>query len=127
MFYAIEYAYGRAVVNNGTRADRLVEFTRRELRDAWVAVTAGQSFNNAGYREALKARDLRIRKAHGLEDGNGEGWRALAEARVERSPALSRHADTIWYDWCEADHAKWVATAPEREILDWARSVGTEA
>ncbi len=37
MFYAIRYAYGSTVANDGNRADEVYEFTARRLRDAWVA------------------------------------------------------------------------------------------
>ena len=126
MFYAIEYAYGAQVINNGQRADRVLEFTARRLRDAWVA--AGHNDSTAsGYREVLRARDTRVRSAYGLPDGDGEAWRALADERVRESAALARHSATINADWSETDHYRWVVTAPEREIVRWAETVEAEA
>lgn len=119
MFYAIEYAYGRTVVNNGQRADRVLEFTSRRLRDAWVA--DGSAYDGAGARDVLGARDRRVRGIYGLEDGDREGWQVIAEQRIANSAALSRHTAIIFYDWPETDHYQWVATALEREIVDWAR------
>ena len=126
MFYAIEYAYGAQVVNGGQRADRIMEFTARRLRDAWVA--AGHTDSTAsGYREVLHARDKRVRSAYGLPDGDGEAWRAIADARMRQSAALARHSATIDADWSETDHYRWVATAPEREIVRWAEAIEAEA
>ena len=126
MFYAIEYAYGAQVINNGQRADRVLEFTARRLRDAWVA--AGHNDSTAsGYREVLRARDTRVRSAYGLPDGDGEAWRALADERVRQSAALARHSATINADWSETDHYRWVVTAPEREIVRWAEAIEAEA
>lgn len=123
MFYAIEYTYGRTIQNdNGGRGDRVLEFTRRELRDAWV--NDGTLLDGPGNRENLSARHPFVRKAHGLENGDGDGWQVLAIARVDASAALGRYRDNLLiYDWMEPDHLKWVATAPEREIISWARAV----
>lgn len=131
MFYAIEYAYGSTVVNNGNRADsdrpirqlswKVYEFTRRALRDAWVA--AGPPDTSAsGYRATATARTPLVRKAlTGAYDGDREAWRILAEQRVDGSPALAQFRAVIFDDWSESDHDKWVATAKEAEILSWAR------
>lgn len=122
MFYAIEYAYGATVVNNGTRADKVYEFTRRALRDAWVSA-GDPNASASGHRTAATARNPLVRKAlTGAYDGDSEAWALLARQRVEGSPVLSRHADTILYDWPEGEHAKWVAIAPEREIVEWAKA-----
>lgn len=126
MWYAIEYAYGAHVVNNGNRADRVVEFSARRLRDAWVAAGA-YSTTSPGYREIISARHPAVRKAHGLQDGDGEAWRAIAEQRVNDSAMLRKHRAIICYDWTEADHWKWVATAPEREIVSWAKETEQNA
>lgn len=121
MFYAIEYAYGAHVINNGNRGDRVLEFTSRRLRDAWVS--AGNVYaTNPGYRESLSARHPAVRKAYGLESGDGEGWRVIGEARVNGSAALRKHAWVINQDWTEIDHWRWVATAPEKNIVDWAET-----
>lgn len=46
-----------------------------------------------------------------------------AAARVDASPALAAHRDFIMADWPEGDeHWRWVATATEREIIDWAEA-----
>lgn len=116
MFYAIEYAYGAHVVNNGNRGDRVLEFTARRLRDAWVRA------GNDTYRENLSARHPAVRKAYGLESGDSEGWRVIGEERVNGSATLRKHAWVINQDWSESDHWKWVATAPEKEIVDWAET-----
>lgn len=123
MFYAIEYAYGATVVNNGNRADKIYEFSRRALRDAWVAA-GDPDMSASGYRAAATARNPLVRKAlMGAYDGDSEAWPIIARQRVEGSPALSRYAETILYDWPTSDHSKWVATAPEREVVEWAASV----
>jgi hypothetical protein len=121
MFYGIEYAYGRSVVNHGQRADRVLEFTAKRLRDAWIE--AGALVDGPGARDAISARNPLVRKATGLIDGDADGWQALAADRVDTSAALARYRETINADWAEADHYKWVATAPEREIVSWAKSI----
>lgn len=123
MFYAIEYAYGSNMINNGNRADRVLAFTRRELRDVWVADGSPQI--GPGERDKLTARDRRVRVAgRGLEDGDGEGWRVLAIQRVNASPALLPYAyELVEYDWGNRDHYAWTATEPERTILEWAKAV----
>lgn len=125
MFYAIEYAYGRDRVNNGNRADRVVEFTRRDLRDVWVQ--DGNPSTDTGSRDALPARDARVRNAYGLEDGDNEAWNLLARERASNSKALSGYVGTIIdYDWGDPKHGKWVATASEKEIISWAEAIATK-
>jgi len=47
-----------------------------------------------------------------------------ARRRVETTPELKAHEDTILYDWPNRnEHMRWVATAPVEEIVDWAKSV----
>lgn len=47
-----------------------------------------------------------------------------ARERVENTPALTAHAETIMYDWPEgSSHWIWVATAPVAEIVDWASMI----
>jgi len=47
-----------------------------------------------------------------------------ARERVNKSPRLSKHADTILYDWPEEDeHWAWVVKAPVSEIVGWAETV----
>ena len=125
MFYAIEYAYGAHVINNGNRGDMALEFTSKRLRDAWVAA-GNPDTNSAGHRAVLSARNPIVRKASGLPDGDREGWMVLAENRASASPALAQHRAILFYDWPEADHYKWVATASEREIINWAKDVDSE-
>lgn len=122
MFYAIAYAYGSTVVNNGTRPDEVYEFTRRELRDAWVSAGPAD-ITASGYRAAVPVKHALVRKAHGKIDGDGEGWQVLAERRVNASPALGRRRAEIDVGWAEPRHWRWVATAPEREIVSWAERV----
>lgn len=121
MFYAIEYAYGRHVVNNGPRADTVLEFTSRRLRDAWGQ--DGPPHSDAGCRDVLSARHPLVRKASWIEDGDGYGWRALGRQRVERVPALAEYRHELCeIDWPDRDHWKFVATDPEREIISWAEA-----
>lgn len=123
MFYAIEYAYGSHVVNEGQRADKPYSFTARRLRDVWV--NAGDPDTTApGHRSEASARHPLIRKADYLHDGDNEAWAVLAAARVDASPSLMpyRH-DLVEYDWGNADQARWVATAKERELTEWAKAV----
>ena len=50
-----------------------------------------------------------------------------AKARVDASPELSAHSDTILYDWPEGDeHFTWVATAPINKIVDWAETIESQ-
>jgi sulfur carrier protein ThiS len=128
MFYAIEHAYGGNVVNNGQRADRILEFSSRKLRDAWVA--DGPVYIAApGYRSKAGARDSIVRKADWKDDGDSEGWSVLAHQRVESAPKLQPYRDIlIDYDWCDGnDHSQWVATAKEKDILDWAQTIQEQA
>jgi len=47
-----------------------------------------------------------------------------AKARVNTTPELDAHSETILYDWPEGDeHWEWVCTAEVAEIADWAESV----
>ena len=47
-----------------------------------------------------------------------------AKARVDASPELEAHRDTILYDWPEGEeHWQWVCTAPVAAIVDWAEVV----
>ncbi len=47
-----------------------------------------------------------------------------ARERVENTPALTAHRETILYDWPEGNsHWAWVTTAPVAEIVDWASMV----
>ena len=120
MWYAIEYAYGATVNNNGTRADKVYEFSRRALRDAWVA-DGPPDVSASGYRATATARTGLVRKADYRYDGDGEAWQVLGEQRLDASPALAPHRAIIAEDWNEPGHWRWVATAPEREIVSWAR------
>lgn len=53
MFYAIEYAYGSHVINNGPggRADKIYKFKRAVDRDAFV--DAGNQYQGPGERKKL--------------------------------------------------------------------------
>lgn len=48
-----------------------------------------------------------------------------AEARVNSTPALQPFEDLLLrYGWPNTDeHAEWVATAPEAEIISWAEAI----
>lgn len=123
MFYAIEHAYGPNVANvDGARSDRVLEFTARRLRDAWIA--DGQP----DHRAVIGARHPKVRKAVWLENGDSEAWRAIAEQRVLGTAALTPyHYELIQYDWGDLGHAKWIATASEGEIVSWAKNVRANA
>ena len=43
--------------------------------------------------------------------------------RISKNPELEPYREVLLYDWDEADHADWVATAPIAEIIDWAETV----
>lgn len=45
-----------------------------------------------------------------------------ATKRVDASPELSRYRDLfVEYEWDnQEEHLRWVATAPESELIDWA-------
>jgi hypothetical protein len=128
MFYAIEHAYGsHIVVNNGNRADKVYEFSRRALRDAWV--NDGPPDTTApGVRTAASARHPLVRKAlTAAYDGDVEAWEVLARQRVEGSPALTQYRDMlIDYDWCEPSHWPMVATTREAELIAWAKAARDE-
>lgn len=46
-----------------------------------------------------------------------------AEARINATPELEQYRDVCLYDWTEADHLAWIATAPLAEVLSWADMV----
>ena len=72
----------------------------------------------------LSARNSRVRGAYGLESSDRDGWQVVALARVRQSAALRKHQATIDYDWPDADHYRWVATASEGEIVKLGRGGG---
>lgn len=59
MFYAITYAYGRNVINEGTRADHVHQFATIAERDRFVADNDG----NGEDVDAVSARHPDVRKA----------------------------------------------------------------
>lgn len=127
MFYAIFAPYGHDTLNtNGAQADRLYAFTRRALRDAWVA-------HEPPRRAELSAHDPRLRAAQRsivseIVDGDQEAWYALAYKRVYGTPELRAHADLlIETDWNTPEHYRSVATDPIRELVDWAEAVRAAA
>jgi hypothetical protein len=121
-FYAIEYAYSSTVANNGARADRVLRFTRRNLRDAWVS--AGPAQDSPGYRAIVGARDPLVRKADYLEDGDIEAWETVACERVAVSPRLQEYRyELAYYDYASEEHWRKVATASERELIAFAKGL----
>jgi hypothetical protein len=62
-------------------------------------------------------------------EGDSEGWQVIARQRVENNPKLQPYRDVLVdYDWCNGlDHPRWVATASEREMLEWAQTVKEQA
>jgi hypothetical protein len=126
-FYAVEYAYGSTVVNNGPRADRVLKFTQKRLQVAWVQ--AGSDYaDQPGYRSIIGARNPLVRKADYLEDGDIEAYEVIARERVSNSPKLLPYwHELIGYDWCQFSHWQTVATAPERSLIEWAQTVREQA
>ena len=52
----------------------------------------------------------------------------IARNRINSTPELSQHSETILYDWPNAEeHAEWVATAPVEEIVDWAETIEAQS
>ena len=50
-------------------------------------------------------------------------YEAKARQRVAQSPRLQKYEATIFYDWPNWDeHMQWIATAPVKEIVDWAET-----
>jgi len=48
----------------------------------------------------------------------------IAKQRVADNPELTKHEETIFYDWSNWDeHMEWVATAPIEKIVSWAREI----
>jgi len=129
MWYAIEHAYGTHLTNNsaGGRSDKVYEFSRRALRDAWV--NDGPPDTTApGVRTLATSRHPKVRRAlTAAHDGDSEAWQVLARQRVAASPALSQYYDVlIEYDWCEPSHWPMVATAKESELISWAKAARDE-
>ena len=53
-----------------------------------------------------------------------EYTREDARARVDATPELWAHRETVLYDWPEgAEHWEWVCTAPVAEIVGWSEAV----
>lgn len=114
MFYAIHNHYGNHIQGH----EAYFSFTRKDLRDAWVA-------DEEGKREVIDAKTAKRRAKYGMGDGDREAWRVLAFNRVGASATLShiKYASLLLGDWHESDHWSWVANAPERELIEWAEAV----
>jgi hypothetical protein len=65
MYYAIEYPYGRNVINHGQRANLLVRFRWAATRDDWLAKAPRQ-----GERVEAPSRHHYVR----LAQRHPEGW-----------------------------------------------------
>ena len=69
------------------------------------------------------------KRAAAIENGKRGGAPTLrdrAERRVNNSPRLNPHRDTILHDWPEGnEHWRWVLKARIAEIVDWAETVET--
>ena len=87
MFYAIEYAYGSTVSNEGNRADKVYQFTRRALRDAWVAA-GPPDISASGYRANGSARSPLVRGADIRYDGDA----AMKDELPDRAILVRRRA-----------------------------------
>jgi len=59
-WYAIEYAYGPQVINNGNRADTVREFATKAERDKWVK--QGSPQRGPGWRQAIRADGWQARQ-----------------------------------------------------------------
>lgn len=117
MFYAVEHRYGKHVVNGDKT---YYEFTSKRLRDAFVRAGT-DNFTAPGYREVADSRSAK--RADFRADGDPDGWRALAERRVDQSPALRPYRyELVDYDWGNNNHWRFTATAKESEIVSWAKS-----
>jgi hypothetical protein len=127
MFYAVEYAYGSTVVNNGPRADRVLKFTRKRLQVAWVQ--AGSDYaDQPGYRSIIGARNPLVRKTDYLEDGDIEAYKIIAKTRVQNSPKLRPYwHELIDYDWRHSTPWQVIATSEERGLIEWAQKVREQA
>lgn len=62
VFYAIAYAYGRSVINHGTRPDHVYQFATVAERDRWIA-DGPPDITASGDREAATSRHPLVRKA----------------------------------------------------------------
>jgi hypothetical protein len=127
-FYAIEHRYGSGMVDqDGDLIGRVLQFTRRALRDAWVE-NGPPMLSEPGFREVLRARHPKVRKADYLEDGDIEAYEVIAKTRVQNSTKLLPYwHELIGYDWCQFSHWQTVATAPERSLIEWAQTVREQA
>ena len=64
---------------------------------------------------------IAIERLYNAEFPTTQALYALARDRVQNSDALAAHEDFILTDWPEGDdHWRWVITATESEIVDWA-------
>ena len=59
-WYAIEYAYGPQVINNGNRADTVREFSTKTERDEWVK--QGNPQRGPGWRQSIRADGWQARR-----------------------------------------------------------------
>jgi hypothetical protein len=128
MFYAIEHRYGSEMVDqDGDLIGRVLQFTRRALRDAWVE-DGPPMLSEPGFREALRARHPKVRKAYHLEDGDIEAYKIIAKTRVQNSPKLRPYwHELIDYDWCHSTSWQVIATSEERGLIEWAQTVREQA
>ena len=69
-YYAVEYAYGASVVNNGARADTVRRFATEAERGAWVSQS--NPVNQAGFRLPVKADHPAVRRLRRAEAEHGE-------------------------------------------------------
>lgn len=66
-FYAIQYAYGRNVVNHGNRPDYIYRFATQAERQRFLAEQAGESY-------PIAATDPLVRKAIRYATQIGDNW-----------------------------------------------------
>lgn len=134
--YAYRFDFSRfseAVFTDGTVVRRIeqpgggAEYALTEKfgsLDEYFAALADQGINDDG-REIDGEELAPWLAALNDEDNENEyDWYDDAHSRVVTTPGLRAYSAEILADWPEGDlHYKWVATAPEKEILDWAEHV----
>ena len=88
----------------------------------WIDDTKpGDDFD--GYRRTID----NLFAANGEQILELADWYVKADRRVNGTPELEAHRETIFKDWNEGEeHWEWIATAPIAKIVDWAETVEQE-
>jgi hypothetical protein len=83
---------------------------------------AASVLGHKGGLSTSPAKQAAVRKNGKL--GGRPTWAQRARERVLGDEDLEVYRFVlVEYDWYDPDHAKWVATAPKSELLDWAQAV----